>query len=384
MYIYIIILVLALVGAFLLKQGSMKSTAYLVCWLGTLALFVGFSDMLGGYDRYIYGELFDEVADVNRAGGDVHAAYIFELYSSEFGFSWLNVAISYITANRYIFILILTIVIYTLLFISFKRYVENYPFALVLFLGLIFFFTFTYLRQLVGVGVGWLSIEYVYKRKLWKFLAIVLLATLIHNSAIILLLVYFLPIKQYSKRAVTVLMVFCFVLGITGIPSAMFDIYGSVTEMEGRGQNYAENEVGFKIEYILEAFFFLYFIFRNYDKIPKTPARIVMMNMALLFCAVLLIFSRSLNGGRLGWYYLIGLISTLSFIVPNPKRITGQYLVLATFSSFLYLRILLFAWGPLGTLYPYKSFFTNGVRKGDWVHDKWEYDQDYDRDKFYR
>ena len=381
MYIYIIILVLALVGAFLLKQGSMKSTAYLVCWLGTLALFVGFSDMLGGYDRYIYGELFDEVADVNRAGGDVHAAYIFELYSSEFGFSWLNVAISYITANRYIFILILTIVIYTLLFISFKRYVENYPFALVLFLGLIFFFTFTYLRQLVGVGVGWLSIEYVYKRKLWKFLAIVLLATLIHNSAIILLLVYFLPIKQYSKRAVTVLMVFCFVLGITGIPSAMFDIYGSVTEMEGRGQNYAENEVGFKIEYILEAFFFLYFIFRNYDKIPKTPARIVMMNMALLFCAVLLIFSRSLNGGRLGWYYLIGLISTLSFIVPNPKRITGQYLVLATFSSFLYL---LFAWGPLGTLYPYKSFFTNGVRKGDWVHDKWEYDQDYDRDKFYR
>ena len=384
MYIYIIILVLALVGAFLLKQGSMKSTAYLVCWLGTLALFVGFSDMLGGYDRYIYGELFDEVADVNRAGGDVHAAYIFELYSSEFGFSWLNVAISYITANRYIFIFILTIVIYALLFVSFKRYVDNYPFALVLFLGLIFFFTFTYLRQLVGVGVGWLSIEYVYKRKLWKFLAIVLLATLIHNSAIILLLVYFLPIKQYSKRAVTVLMVFCFVLGITGIPSAMFDIYGSVTEMEGRGQNYAENEVGFKIEYILEAFFFLYFIFRNYDKIPKTPARIVMMNMALLFCAVLLIFSRSLNGGRLGWYYLIGLISTLSFIVPNPKRITGQYLVLATFSSFLYLRILLFAWGPLGTLYPYKSFFTNGVRKGDWVHDKWEYDQDYDRDKFYR
>ena len=384
MYIYILILVLALAGAFLLKQGNAKSTVYLGCWLATLALFVGFSDMLGGYDRYIYGELFDEVADVKRAGGDVQTAYIFELYPSEFCFSWLNVAISYITANRYIFILILTIVIYTLLFISFKRYVDNYPFALVLFMGLIFFFTFTYLRQLIGVGVGWLSIEYVYKKKFWKFLVVVLLATLIHNSAIILLPVYFLPIKQYSKRAVTVLMVFCFVLGITGIPSAMFDIYGSVTEMEGRGQNYAENEVGFKIEYILEAFFFLYFIFRNYDKVPKTPARIVMMNMALLFCAVLLIFSRSLNGGRLGWYYLIGMISTLSLIVPNGKRIRDQYLVLAIFSCFLYLRILLFAWGPLGTLYPYKSFFTNGVRKGDWVHDKWEYDQDYDRDKFYR
>ena len=40
-------------------------------------------------------------------------------------------------------------------------------------------------------------------------------------------------------------MVFCFILGITGIPSAVFDIYGSVSEMEGRGQNYAENEVEF-------------------------------------------------------------------------------------------------------------------------------------------
>ena len=384
MYIYILILVLALAGAFLLNQGSTKSTVYLVCWLATLALVVGLSDMLGGYDRYIYGELFDEVADVNRAGGNIVTAYIFEQYASELGFCWINVAISYLTANRYIYILIVTVSIYALLFISFKRYIDNYPFALVLFMGLIFFFTFTYLRQLIGVGVGWLSIEYVYKKKFWKFLVVVLLATLIHNSAIILLPVYFLPIKQYSKRAVTVLMVFCFVLGITGIPSAMFDIYGSVTEMEGRGQNYAENEVGFKIEYILEAFFFLYFIFRNYDKVPKTPARIVMMNMALLFCAVLLIFSRSLNGGRLGWYYLIGMISTLSLIVPNAKRIRGQYLVLAIFSCFLYLRILLFAWGPLGTLYPYKSFFTNGVRKGDWVHDKWEYDQDYDRDKFYR
>ena len=384
MYIYILILVLALAGAFLLNQGSTKSTVYLVCWLATLALVVGLSDMLGGYDRYIYGELFDEVADVNRAGGNIVTAYIFEQYASELGVCWINVAISYLTANRYIYILIVTVSIYALLFISFKRYIDNYPFALVLFMGLIFFFTFTYLRQLIGVGVGWLSIEYVYKKKFWKFLVVVLLATLIHNSAIILLPIYFLPIKQYSKKRVIVLMVFCFVVGITGIPSSIFEIYGSVSEMEGRGQNYAENEVGFKVEYILEAAFFLYFIFRNYEQIPQKPARIVLLNIALLFCALLLIFSRSLNGGRLGWYYLIGLISTLSFIVPNPKRITGQYLVLVTFSSFLYLRILLFAWGPLGTLYPYKSFFTNGFRKGDWVHDKWEYDNGYDINKFYR
>lgn len=384
MYIYILILALAISGVLFLPQKSAKSTIYLACWMTGLALFVGFSDMLGGYDRYIYGELFDEVADVQRTGGDVQTAHIFELYSSEFGFSWLNVAISHVTANRYIFIFILTVVIYILLFISFKSYVDNYPFAMVLFMGLLFFFTFTYLRQLTGAGVGWLSIQYAYKRKKWMFLVVVLLATLIHNSAIILLPVYFLPVKKYTKTTVIALMTFCFLIGITGIPSSLFDIYGSVSEMESRGQNYAENEVGFKIEYILEALFFLYFILRNYEKIPETPARVLLLNMALSFCAILLIFSRSLNGGRLGWYYLIGLISTLSLIVPNAKQVGGQYLVLATFSCLLYLRILIFAWGPLGTLYPYKSFFTNGVRKGDWVHDKWEYDNEYDFNKFHR
>lgn len=384
MYIYILILALAMAGVFFLPQKTAKSTIYLALWMAGLALFVGFSDMLGGFDRYIYGELFDQVADVRRAGGDVKTAYIFELYASEFGFSWLNVVISYITANRYVFILMLTIAIYVLLFISFRRYVDNYPFAMTLFMGLIFFFTFTYLRQLIGVGIGWLSITYAYKRNLLKFLAIVLLATLIHNSAIILLPVYFLAKKQFSKTTVVWVMLFCLVIGVTGIPSTLFDLYGSVSEMQSRAQSYAEDEVGFKIEYILEAFFFLYFIFRNYKEIPKTPERIVMLNMALLFCAVLLIFSRSLNGGRLAWFYLIGLISTFSFIVSNTRRINTQFLVLVSFSCFLYLRILLVAWGPRGILYPYKSFFTNGVRADDWVHDKWEYDSEYDKDKLYR
>ena len=31
--------------------------------MGALALFVGLADMFGGYDRYIYGEVFDSIAD---------------------------------------------------------------------------------------------------------------------------------------------------------------------------------------------------------------------------------------------------------------------------------------------------------------------------------
>ena len=35
-------------------------------------------------------------------------------------------------------------------------------------------------------------------------------------------------------------------------------------------------------------------------------------------------------------------------------------------------------------LYPYKTFFTNGVREGDGIYERYEYDGNYALDKFYR
>ena len=385
MYLYLLIFTFIIVGYFRCHNSNDRSKGYLVCWMVFLCIFVGGADMLGGYDRYIYGELFDEVADVTLSGeGNYLSSYIFRQYPTEIGFDWLNVLISFITCNRYLFIFILTAIIYTLLFIALERYTNNYFFALLLFMGLIFFFTFTYLRQLLGVGVAWLSIKYVYERKLWKFLTIMLAAVLLHNSAIILVPIYFVPIRKFTPKSIMIIMGGCLIVGASGIPSTLFDLYGSVSEMQKRASAYAYEDIGFKIEYIIESLFFLYIILSNYKLIPRNSKNIVLLNMALMYCAILMIFFKSLNGGRLGWYYLIGLIATLSYISTSRKKMTKSALALTAFSTLLFIRILLYSWGPLGTLYPYKTFFTNGVRDGDWVHDTWEYDNNYDNDKFYR
>ena len=67
-----------------------------------LALFVGLSDMFGGYDRYIYGECFDRLVDTMRNGGNIINTTIFRMYGKEFGYVLLNMAIGLFTANRYI------------------------------------------------------------------------------------------------------------------------------------------------------------------------------------------------------------------------------------------------------------------------------------------
>ena len=381
MYIYVFILALAMAGALFLPQKYAKSTVYLTCWMMGLALFVGFSDMLGGYDRYIYGELFDEVADIRREGRSVLTAFIFELYPTELGYGYLNVLLSYFTANRYIFIFILTLIIYALYYINIKRYASDYRIALLLFFGLLFFFTFTYLRQMIGVGIAGLSLKYVYERKLWKFIACVLLATLFHNSAIILIPIYIIPIQKLSVGSIVVVMIICLLIGVSGVSSSLFEAYSSTSGLEERTTKYIEDTSGFRIAYLLESIFFLWLILSHDGKVGTDKRQIVLLNVALTFCAILLLFIRSENGGRLGWFFIMGLIATLTTVlIQHRKDIFNKTLIYAVI-IFLYFRIVTL-WGIF--LYPYKTFFTNGVREGDRIYEKFEYDANYTKDKFYR
>ena len=381
MILYILLFSLIIcINTFTVKFGYTKENGLRFSFI-LLALFVGLSDMLGGYDRYIYSELFDGIADITKEGGRYSDSAIFALYPSEIGYIGSNVLISFITSNRYVFILLYTLIIYFLYYFSLKDYCINYPFAMMLFMGLMFFFTFTYLRQMVGVGVAWFAIRYVYKKELYKFIICVLIAASFHNSAIILFPLYFLPIKRFKQRNVIVFMVFCLVLGLSGGPSAVFRLYGNITDTQIRTDSYAEREIGFRYEYIIEALVFLYLILKNYSIIPDTKKNIVLLNTSLAFCAILLLFVQSLNGGRLGWYYLIGVISTLSLIANNIKSNNLTRKIIPIICFLLFFRIVYY-WGFL--LSPYKTFFTNGVREYDPIYEKYEYDEKYSIDKFYR
>lgn len=381
MFLYLAIFFLMVAIYFSTYEKKAKDIRILVFCMAFLGIFVGISDMLGGFDRYIYAELFDEVADrlVNKE--NIFQSTIFSLYRTEPGYNLYNVLIGLFTRNRYIFIFITTIIIYALLFASFKRYMENYPYAVLLFMGLWFFFTFTYLRQILGVSIAWLSIQYIVDRKRWRFLGVLLIAMLFHNSAIVFAPLYFVPIKKFDKTRVAIVMVICLLLGLSNITGGLFEAYGSIVGAEERAEEYAADESGFRIAYLIEAVFFLGYILYNYHKIPQKPLNLVMLNMGLIFCAILLIFVRSENGGRLGWYYMIGIIATITYLATHARKITYLGATMLIVSLLLYFRIV-YSWGVL--LSPYKTFFTDGIREGDYIEEKYEYDNNYDIDKFYK
>lgn len=351
----------------------------LIAMLAFLAVFVGLADMLGGYDRYIYSELFDDTANMVSDGNyNFMMSPVANSYPKEYGYQIYNVIVGAITDNRYVFIFITTCVIYVLLYHSLRDYCNNYPFAMIMFLGLWFFFSFTYLRQVMGATIAWLAVRYIIRRDWKRFFIVWFIAWSFHNSALILLPMYFVPIRKFEKKKIIYVMVAAFFLGLSGGPSAIFAAYG---EVDSQRADVAGNETGFRIAYLIEAVFFLYIILKKYDEIPLRRVNIVLTNMALTFCLILLFFIKNENGGRLSWYYMIGVISTITYLCTHryQNKQFANIIVLVCF--FLFNRILT-SWGMM--LYPYKTFLTNGFRKGDDIEARYEYDHNYDRDKMYR
>lgn len=385
MWLYLIIFFVPVL-LYLYRQYLSKNVHFLAMMLGFLALFVGMGDMLGGYDRYIYGEIFDAIADTTTLGHSYLSDGSFSFFPNESGFIRINIIISWFTENRYIFILLLTFIIYSLLFVSLKRYAVNYPFAVIVFLGLWFFFSFTYLRQVLGATVAWLSIPYIIKRKPIKFFIVVLIAMSIHKSAILFMPVYFIAHISWSQKTVKWTMIVALLLGLSSIPNSLFSAYGDMSQVEMQADYSAAG--GFRIAYLLEAAFFLWIIWKNYEDFENCDIQTrVLLNIALIFCALLLFFIRSENGGRLSWYYIIGIICTLTTIAMRSRNVHSLAPLLIVVMLFLYLRVYN-AWqgqnNCLLDLYPYKTFLSPGYRKGDYSYEHYEYDHKYDYNKLYR
>lgn len=377
MWIYL--LIFFLIAYWSTNTSVIQQKRYFMFSMTLLAIFVGISDMLGGYDRYIYCNLFDDIADTVNGKSNIPFLAIFNLYKTEMGYCLWNMAVAHVTSNRYIFIMLTTGLMYYLFYKSLRRHTENPMIALVLFLALTFFFSFTYLRQMLAAAFAWQSLQYIEKKNLKMFLLWILIASSFHNSAIIFLPAYFIPSSKININKITVAFFVCMVIGISGIAASLFDLYANVDAERVAHANY-EKVQGVRWEYLAEATFFFYFIRKYYRKLEANASTMLGVYLSLIFCCILLIFIKSENGGRLSWYYLIGLYSLFSSIYASKSlRLKPHLLLIISFC--LYARIV-FSWGIL--LYPYKTFFTPGVRKGDFIEMKYEYDHNYDFDKFYR
>lgn len=375
---YIILFVITTILAWFYSGNTKVSKSLFFSFCLSVGLFVGLADMLGGYDRYIYSEVFQDMHE-NVTKGVLFSEEFLYFFGKEPVYGLINDFIAFFTPNRYIFILVYTLFLYIVYAANFYRYTKNPFFALLIFEGLMFFFTFTYLRQVLAAGVIWLSIPYVAQRNSKKYFLFVILATLIHNSAAYMILLYFIPRRKFDKKYIVLFMLALLIIGVSGITKFIFSISGDFVN-NARIAGYADTaEMGFRIEYVIEATLFLSILLLNYRIIDEDAFSLTLANVYLMFCGVLLFFCKSSDGGRIAWYCLIGVIVILERLC-RPKSAVQLKSFITIMSFVLFYRILS-AWGIL--LYPYKTFLTPGIRQGDFIEESYEYDHTYDKDKLY-
>lgn len=375
---YIILFVITTILAWFYSGNTKVSKPLFFSFCLSIGLFVGLADMLGGYDRYIYCEVFQDMHE-NVTKGVFFSEEFLYFFGKEPVYGLINDFIAFFTPNRYIFILVYTLFLYIVYAVNLYRYTKNPFFALLIFEGLMFFFTFTYLRQVLAAGVVWLAIPYVAQRSFKKYLLFIVLATLIHNSAAYMILLYFIPRRKFEKKYIVVFMLTLLIIGISGITKFVFSVSGDVVS-NARIAGYADTaEIGFRIEYVIEATLFLSILLLNYKRIEDDALSLTLANVYLMFCGVLLFFCKSSDGGRIAWYCLIGIIVILERLC-SPKSAVPLKGFITMMCFVLFYRILS-AWGIL--LYPYKTFLTPGIRQGDFIEEAYEYDHAYDNDKLY-
>lgn len=375
---YIILFVITTVLAWFYAGNTKVPKSLFFSFCLSIGLFVGLADMLGGYDRYIYSEVFQDMHE-NVTKGVLFSEEFLSFFGKEPVYGLINDFIAFFTPNRYIFILVYTLFLYIVYAFNFYRYTKNPFFALLVFEGLMFFFTFTYLRQVLAAGVVWLAIPYVAQRSFKKYLLFIVLATLIHNSAAYMILLYFIPRRKFEKKYIVIFMLTLLIIGISGVTKFVFSVSGDVVS-NVRIAGYADTaEIGFRIEYVIEATLFLSILLLNYKRIDDDALSLTLANVYLLFCGLLLFFCKSSDGGRIAWYCLIGIIVILERLC-RPKSAVALKSFITVMCFVLFYRILS-AWGIL--LYPYKTFLTPGIRQGDFIEEAYEYDHAYDNDKLY-
>ena len=382
MIIYYFVLIISLIFYFIQRDKRVPSVSLFFFFMLALALFVGLGDMIGGYDRYIYGEVFDSIADEMRSGRNL-SRLLYLVNGKEFGYFVWQVIVSIFTPNRYVFILLTILTIYLLFFRVMKKYMLEYPLSVILFMGMLFYFSMTYLREVFGIAILWQGSQYIWERKFWKYIFFVVLAASFHNSILIALVMYFIPIKRYPKKTIIIWLILCFIVGMTPLPNIILANAGNLTEKNtGEVNAYELQEQGFRIEYVLEVLFFIWLIFKNYNKIDTDKRTLTFLNMTIVLCFILLFFMRFGQGGRFAWPFYIGVFYIIPYLVSKNKTSLPLTSIVLVVFSLLFIRISI-AWESLNV--PYTTFLTNGTPAGDGkIFNKYEYDLNYVDDKFYR
>jgi transmembrane protein EpsG len=203
-----------------------KLTYSLFLILILVFFFYGWRHIDGGSDYRNYVETYNLIVTDSSLLNQYYRIY-------EIGFKYLVYISSSLNIPSQVFFGFIGAFTWYLLFRGSYKY--KYLLSIVIFAVLVngfFYFSQSAIRQSIAIGFFFISIQYIVEKNFFKYFRMLLIASLFHTSAILLLPLYFLRSFGFNRTIASIIII----LSMTSIPTEV--IYSSIitiSEILGSG-----------------------------------------------------------------------------------------------------------------------------------------------------
>ena len=273
---------------------------------------------------------------------------------SELGFNYLNKIIYSLTGDYRV---LFAVTSFMFLFFIYKGIKENSTnitiSVLMIFLGTSYFYSMNIVRQAIAIAIVFYAYKYIKEKKLIKYILACIIASTIHSSAIIMILLYFVAnIKISRKTKMIIFLIFMVasntIVGILTniIVNTRFSVYfGSVFD---QGQTTT----------LLLLVNITYFLLSLYYENKEDKDYNMLCNINFIACLIILLMGKIPLIDRVARYFTIFQILLVPKFFEQEKntsiRIALKLVLMGALLATIYYQIILL--GGEG-VYPYKSIF---------------------------
>lgn len=264
--------------------------------------------------------------------------YSFDYPLYEKGYYALNFVVSLFTTNSQFVMMLTSFIILFLINKTLLNYSNSYLMSVFLFITMYYYLnSFNLVRQYIVVAILFFSLKFIIKENFKKFIVSVIIASLFHITALIMIPFYWILKKRFSTMTYVVLIFATIGLSfatpaIVGIVSRLIPKFALYTHYEFEGAS------SFSV-ILITLSLFVFSIF-NKNKLIKTNKHGWIYVNAVYFALLFSILStKNILFFRVAIYfyiYCLLLIPICLLILDKKVRPAAILLVLSTFTYYLY------------------------------------------------
>ena len=327
------------------KSGNWLIYCLCLCLVTFLIFISGVRDFSVGNDTRNYIYFFEEF-------GVKH--FVSLNHRTEIGYQLFNFFIGLFTSDPHVYLLIYSLICYSLLYRYICKKCLNIPLAL----SIVFFVFFTVYANEMRQGLAMVIILYAYdflkRRKNIISLFLILIAGLIHSSAFICLLLYGFKFVSRNKMYILIILILSLLISLSGVPEMIISHFFPQYIDYFTSKYHYGGSIAIPF-YLMGAIVLIFISYNSLCKKWDRASKIEYCNLLLLLICYSLSFSLNLFARAGEYFLLIGLlnISNLISVKKDRRKYTMLFLTILI-SYFFIIAILRPEWNGIT---PYKFFW---------------------------